>query len=410
MNDTHGLHGHVQIFLKDKKTGKKTLHFEKDNVISISGSQWIFEKMFNLYLDSEHNNPSVLPKKDTNVTIPDLNAQNIQIGIDPSEYTTMPEDISQNHFIQGFMVGNGGGGEDSITAKNTDYSFINLRNPIPFQQTDTKLSPTIAGKYLGKMRLGTASTNANFYIKKFDSRPHIVHSWWMENQKWSYIDPVVPEDLGPVAPNGSPKTGRIESYVECEMSISEDDCKSYYQHEGSSETPVVNEIGLVAFDTLPGQRGMLETVYNDQITEFLKMMFDGSRRSEADKMMMINYATSIYDAITNTLGSVVPSSNISEFINTLSMISSETETFEPEDYHDALSSEENIEAKAYYSGNNHFEYVEDKFLDHIQNDTEFADLTTDEAQRAKLITYYTFNSIPLQTDIDIIFLYRIYAN
>ena len=38
------------------------------------------------------------------------------------------------------MPSNGGSGEDSITTKNTDYSFISLRNPIPFQQTQAQVS------------------------------------------------------------------------------------------------------------------------------------------------------------------------------------------------------------------------------------------------------------------------------
>ena len=44
------------------------------------------------------------------------------------------------------------------------------------------------------------------------------------------------------------------------------------------------------------------------------------------------------------------------------------------------------------------------------SDVEFKDLTTDEAQRIKLVTYYTFNSIPLNQNGKIIFQYRIYAN
>ena len=37
-------------------------------------------------------------------------------------------------------------------------------------------------------------------------------------------------------------------------------------------------------------------------------------------------------------------------------------------------------------------------------------LTNDEAQRIKLITYYTFNSIPLSDEVDILINYRIYTN
>lgn len=413
ISDSHGLHGHVQIFLKNKKTGEKTLHFEKDNVIPISGSQWIFTKMFGLYLDSDHNNSAVLPKADTNLVMPDLNAQNINIGVNPAEYTTMTDDISVNHFVQGFMIGNGGAGEDSITSKNTDYSFINLRNPIPFQQSQSGLSTDKAGKYLGKMRYSVSDFNNSYYIKRFDSRPRIRHSWWKEGQKWDYVDPLVPEDLGPVASNGSPKSPRIESYVECELSISDDDCLSYFAHEGSSETPAINELGLVSFDAVKGQRGILESLYNDQITEFLKLIYDGSRRTDGDKQMVINYATSILETMVANLvdedGTAISQTNMDNFMNTLTSISeSSADTINVDSYQAELALETNIEAKEYHSGTQ-FQYVEDKFLEHL-NDQVFSVLTTDEAQRTKLITYYTFNTIPLEQDIDIIFLYRIYAN
>lgn len=413
ISDSHGLHGHVQIFLKNKKTGEKTLHFEKDNVIPISGSQWIFTKMFGLYLDSDHNNSAVLPKADTNLVMPDLNAQNINIGVNPAEYTTMTDDISVNHFVQGFMIGNGGAGEDSITSKNTDYSFINLRNPIPFQQSQSGLSTDKAGKYLGKMRYSVSDFNNSYYIKRFDSRPRIRHSWWKEGQKWDYVDPLVPEDLGPVASNGSPKSPRIESYVECELSISDDDCLSYFAHEGSSETPAINELGLVSFDAVKGQRGILESLYNDQITEFLKLIYDGSRRTAGDKQMVINYATSILETMAANLvdegGTAISQTNMDNFMATLTTISeSSADTINVDSYQAELALETNIEAKEYHSGTQ-FQYVEDKFLEHL-NDQVFSVLTTDEAQRTKLITYYTFNTIPLEQDIDIIFLYRIYAN
>ena len=93
------------------------------------------------------------------------------------------------------MVGTGGSGEDAITTKNTDYSFINLRNPIPFQQTQigstvSGLDSSIAGQYLGVYRQATGSTSKSYYIKKFDGSPHIYHNWWRDGQKWDYLDPV----------------------------------------------------------------------------------------------------------------------------------------------------------------------------------------------------------------------------
>ena len=69
----------------------------------------------------------------------------------------------------------------------------------------------------------------------------------------------------------------------------------------------------------------------------------------------------------------------------------------------------NIGVQAYYNQNHVFQYFTDKFLDYLAGE-EFSALTTDEAQRIKLVTYYTFNSIPLQENWKVLISYRIYAN
>ena len=70
---------------------------------------------------------------------------------------------------------------------------------------------------------------------------------------------------------------------------------------------------------------------------------------------------------------------------------------------------ENIYVDAHYNRSGDFVYSEDKFLEYLSS-TEFSALTNDEAQRIRLITYYTFKSIPLDDAWKITVLYRIYAN
>ena len=55
------------------------------------------------------------------------------------------------------------------------------------------------------------------------------------------------------------------------------------------------------------------------------------------------------------------------------------------------------------------QYTTDEYLT-ILTAPEFNALTVDEAERIKLITHYTFNSIPLEDNTSILFDYRIYAN
>jgi hypothetical protein len=429
-HEKHGLRGHIQILRENMKTGEVTLWEESDNTIPISGSQWIMMKMFGLYLDSKHDPSDVsryeVLSKDSTIAIPDLNARpSLPIGKQVNNYTKMDGDISANHICQGFMVGNRGGAEDGITTKNTDYSFVTLRNPIPFQQTNQDgLDPSIAGQYLGLAHVSSLSENdpfsKSYYIKKFDERPHIYHSWYRDNQKWDYVDPVSVIDLGPnsTTPN---KTNRIESYVECKLSLSDDDCFAYFQHAGSNETPAINELGLVAFDTDPGARSELEALYNNKIKQLLSLIYD-NKRDTAVVPEIFALTTDILTAFENVkVGSETRAivdfgnSNINAFVDTLTTLSGLTPDgviADPtilEPIQTDLSSSTNIEVEALYNQKGDYVYETDKFLDALST-SYFDSLTTDEAQRIKLVTYYTFNSIPLQRNWRTLINYRIYAN
>ena len=412
--EKHGLHGHVSIYREDPETKELSLWDESDNIIPISGYQWILMKMFDLYLDSNHNVRFENKTQDTTIEIPDLNySDQLNIGTNPSAYKFMDTNISESHFIQGFMVGNGGGAEDGITAKNTDYSFIKLRNPIPFQQTDTTLDPSIAGQYLGVYRGSSSSSAKSFYIKKFDKTPHIYHSWWKSGQSWDYVDPVKQSDLGPDAQSGNPKTNRIESYVSCSLTISDTDCQSFFNNEGNTQSAVINELGLVAYDASYGTRTIIETLYNQKIKPFLDIVF--AHQKEADYTSEEKYETAalaeeIYQVLYNEFVSKSYSQeNIDAFYQTIlnvrQMVAAETLDFGA--IKEEVSAEENIAVVAYYNQSGLYVYEEDSFINDL-NEVAFPDF--DEAQRIKLITYYTFRSIPIQTNTHWKIDYRIYCS
>ena len=69
----------------------------------------------------------------------------------------------------------------------------------------------------------------------------------------------------------------------------------------------------------------------------------------------------------------------------------------------------NIDVEAMYNQNGTFVYTTDKFLEYLSA-SEFNTLTNDEAQRCRLITYYTFKNIPLTENWKVLIKYRIYAN
>lgn len=408
------LKGVVRIYVEDPTTHKRTLWYQNHNTFVLSGMQWILMKMFGLHLDSNHGTKYEEIDQDTTIAVPDLNDDNmLGIGVDTDDYSVMDVDISENHFIQGFVIGNGGSGEDAITTKNTDYSFVNLRNPIPFQQTQlsgstTGLDSSIAGQYLGVYRQSGGSTTKSYYIKKFDTRPHIYHSWWRDGQKWDYLDPVQTGDLGPDAKNGLGKTNRIETYVQVEMSIDtrNGDCLEYFNHEGSTQTAMINELGLVAFDTIPGQRSIIETLYKTTIKKFIKLIYDNNRGDVSQEV--IDLAKDIVTVLEPIRD--FGHTNITNFIDNVEVIANASvEQLDYQVFQTAFTSDDNIGVEAFYNQSGTFIYATDKFMEYM-SDVEFKDLTTDEAQRIKLVTYYTFNSIPLNQNGKIIFQYRIYAN
>ena len=403
-----GLRGRVSVYRRNKTTGETALWYESDNIIPISGMNWTLMKMFGLYLDASHHVAYEDIGKDTNLVIPELNQSSILgIGTDPANYTPMPENFASTNIVQGFMVGNGGSGEDQMTTKNTDYSFINLRNPIPFQQTD---EPLTSGQYLGKIRVGTHAYVNSYYIKRFDQTPHIFNGWWRDGQKWDEVDPVTQSDLGPNATNGVGKTNRIETYVECKLVLDESDCVQYFSREGNSQTPVINELGLVAFDTTGNAtRDTMTVIYTSYIKPALNIVFDETRREESDIAMLKMLAS----AAVGEMSSIITThsqSNIDELYDVLQTIASST-SIDFATVQSRLQSAENIEVVPYYTRNDTYAYSHetDRYLEYLADDA-FNDDTEIEAQRIKLITYYTFPAIAIQDNWETLINYRIYAN
>lgn len=407
------LKGVVSIYVENTETGERKLWYEDHNTFVISGMQWVLMKMFGLHLDSSHATKYEEIGQDTTLVTPDLNTTSkLGIGVSEDKYTTMESDIPENHFIQGFMVGTGGSGEDAITTKNTDYSFINLRNPIPFQQTQigstvSGLDSSIAGQYLGVYRQATGSTSKSYYIKKFDGRPHIYHNWWRDGQKWDYLDPVQAADLGP--DGNVAKTNRIETYAQVEMSVDvkNGDCLEYFNHGGSTDgTAMINELGLVAFDTVAGQRSIVENVYKTYVKKLIQLIFDNNRGNADEEV--IDLSKDIFTVL--SAYKEMGQSNINAFIDVVETLSGGVVgEINYTTFQDELCKDTNIGVEAFYNQSGTFIYSTDNFLAYLSG-AEFNNLTTDEAQRIKLVTYYTFNAIPLQKNWKILINYRIYAN
>lgn len=414
----HGLKGHVRVSIKNNDTGEVSLWEESDNIIPISGYSFALQKMFHLYLDSVHDpsNQMIPLDRDTTLAIPDLNNEDkMHIGIAPEEYTVMEDDNASNHFIQGFMVGNGGSGEDGNTTKNTNYAFTMLRSPIPFQESQGgDLDPSIANKYLGKLRITSSSESSvagsAYYIKKFEERPKLYHSWYRDGQSWNALDPINANDLGPNAV--TPSSNRIETYIQCNLAIDSSDCMAYFNSaDNSNTTPRINELGLVAFDTLKGTRSTLEELHTKYVKPLLLLIFKKVNLTEDDDTRAIQYATTILQ-ITGDLGvAQMLNTKMNGFLGVVNTIASSS--VGNIDRTTAMTNlgdtEANLGVQAFYNQNEEIQYTIDNYLN-ILAESEFNTLTVDEAQRIKLFTYYTFASIPLEENTTILFDYRIYAN
>lgn len=410
-NEKLGLHGIIHITRENELTGETQDCGVYQNTVVLAGYQFLLLKSFGLYLDSIHKQSYEDIGKDTTVVTPDLNSTgSMSIGVDPTDYTAMNEDFASNHYVQGFMVGNGGAGEDTITSKNTNYSFCKLRNPIPFQQIADGVALADQGAtYLGVYR--SSSSTKSYYIKKFSERPHVYHSWWKNGQKWDYLDPVTENDLGPNAVNGAGKTNRIESYIECKLSLSETDCLAYFQHEGSTQTAAINELGLVAFDALYGKGSIINSLYQTKIKLFLNIAFNNDRTQE-DAEHFVLLANEIYTVMTEEDIASYGETHINNFIDLVgTLLNADPSIIAWESIQGELSDETNIEVEALYNQAGTFKEETDKFTYYMSSEAfQVDDFSVDEAQRIKLFTYFTFNSIPLQENWRLKINYRIYAN
>ena len=75
-----------------------------------------------------------------------------------------------------------------------------------------------------------------------------------------------------------------------------------------------------------------------------------------------------------------------------------------------LGSEECLSVIAYYNQYGEYSHEVDQFKTIVTTDETFDTSEPDEAQRIKLVTYYTFKSIPIEENWETLINYRIYAN
>lgn len=229
-------------------TDFEKVYYREKNIVPIGGYQFAFNKLFNIGLDQE----STLRVGDLNDEAPQM-----KIGVPRDEYNSIHYDsessisngamtinsgvnISALNFIFGFMMGDGGAREDNMTAIAPNYKNRSLFRAVPFRMSNDGYAMA-EGKYFGKAQSfqGSAGMDpvTSFYVKTFDlPRPRVVHVWVTDNKnEMSIVDDTVFASTSSMA---------IESYVEMNLSVNEQDGRGFFTSTEAS--PRVNEFGLVS--------------------------------------------------------------------------------------------------------------------------------------------------------------------
>lgn len=222
--------------------------YKAHNIVTIGGYQFAFSKLFNIPMDQE-----------TTLRVGDLNdeAPMMRIGVQRDKYQSIYYDtetsisnggltlnsgvnISALNHIFGFMMGDGSSREDNITPISPNYTDRTLSRAIPFRMSnDGYAFPE--GIYYGKSETFAGSSGMNpissYYIKKFDNpQPRIVHAWVTDNpNELEIVDETVFASTSSLA---------IESYVEMNMSVDQNDGRGFFTSANAS--PRVNEFALVS--------------------------------------------------------------------------------------------------------------------------------------------------------------------
>ena len=277
--------------IKAYRTEYEEVTYKDHNIIPIGGYQYAFSKLFN-----------IAPDQDTTLRVGDLNdeAPQMKIGVPRGQYSsiyynyevhgqnssnnftvmdrgsntigTPPRsgiNISALNFIFGFMVGDGASRNDNLTPIAPNYKDRGLFRAIPFRMSNDNSSNIDTMKYFGRTtQINTGGTDiTSYYIKKFDSpAPSIIHCWVTDNpNELEIVDDTVFSSTSSVA---------IESYVEINISISDEDCRGFFK--ATDSTPRINELALVSgwynngyeYDSKGNQLGLINDY--EQIRLFSK--------------------------------------------------------------------------------------------------------------------------------------------
>ena len=157
----------------------------------------------------------------------------------------------------------------------------------------------------------------------------------------------------------------------------------------------------------------MQAVYNKLIKQLIMLVFDNKDTTAERDAKVIALAKDIMVVLKDNDTFDITSygqTNINACMNVIETISTSTEGNVP--YSACMTElvkDTNIGVEALYNQDGTLVSTKDTFLTNL-SDTAFATLTTDEAERIRLVTYYPFKTIALESNIRWLINYRIYAN
>ena len=197
--------------------------FDQSNMIELGGALFVLRKLFNV---------------ESPLQVAYL--EDIMEGIKRIDETELTALEKFNTDICLFGIGTGGCGEAMTDVKDVYFYEREIKDMIPFRQTEYTLTGEDTEKYWFKKNVVVnGSGKVAYYLKRFESNPTIKVLWkdGEDGEDGSEVQENVHE-----TPEGN--TTEIETFVEMTLKISKKDVREYFTDAGNIEQARVNSFGL----------------------------------------------------------------------------------------------------------------------------------------------------------------------
>lgn len=246
------------------KTERTKPLFSKENMVPLTGCQYVMERIFEVSCDQLPSHMTTLYNQTdqngtmTGIGLPDSTPPTDTYDSPSGENGKKVIHYRYGHYVQLFGVGITGTAENDVTVHPVDYrdNSIDLTRTItdgntlkglmvPFRLTSTTLTELDRKKYFGKkVFLDTGETG--YYLKTFESDPVIKHIWKtgedIEDETQVEDADIWRSNIGMNA---------VESFTDVILKITKKDVKEWFNYLGEPERARINTIALFTGQYVP---------------------------------------------------------------------------------------------------------------------------------------------------------------